>query len=227
MIRYEYHSPGVDLMNQQPVRILLVDDHAVVRAGFKLLLSSVAGMDVCAETDRGEKAIQLYQTLQPDMVVMDLSMPGIGGLETIRRLVQRDGQANILVFSVHHEQVYVNRALNSGARGYISKNSAPEILPEAITRIQQGHRYVESGLLKHTTEMDYQAIIEQFTAREFDIFRLLASGQTVHPIATQLCLGSKTVANYTTQIKKKLHVDSLAELMQIAQLLKSNNAGKL
>lgn len=213
-------------MNRQPIRIMLVDDHAVVRAGFKMLLSSIGGMAVCGETDRGEKAIQLYRTLQPDIVVMDLSMPGIGGLETIRRLIRRDELANILVFSVHHEQVYVNRALHCGAKGYISKNSAPEILPEAITRIQQGHRYVESGLQQCGGGMDYQEIIEQFTAREFDIFRLLTSGKTVHPIAEQLCLGSKTVANYTTQIKKKLHVDSLAELMQIAQLLKSNNASK-
>lgn len=203
-------------MTEEKIRILLVDDHAVVRAGFKLLLSSVAGMDVCGEADRGEKAIQLYQRLRPDIVVMDLSMPGIGGLETIRRLLQRYEQANILVFSVHNEQVYVNRALSSGAKGYISKNSAPEILPEAIACIVAGQRYVEAGLLKEAVERDYQAVIAAFTPREFDIFRLLAKGLTVHTIADELCLGYKTVANYATQIKKKLNAASVAELMQIA-----------
>ncbi len=203
-------------MTNNKIRILLVDDHAVVRAGFKLLLSSVAGMDVCGEADRGEQAIQLYQTLQPDIVVMDLSMPGIGGLETIRRLLQRDERAKILVFSVHHEQVYVNRALSSGAKGYISKNSAPDILPPAIASVVSGERYVEAGLLKETVERDYQAAIAAFSPREFDVFRLLAKGLTVHSIADELCLGYKTVANYATQIKKKLNAATVAELMQIA-----------
>ncbi|WP_031433365.1 response regulator [Methylomarinum vadi] len=214
-------------MTEEKIRILLVDDHAVVRAGFKLLLSSVAGMDVCGEADRGEKAIQLYQSLQPDIVVMDLSMPGIGGLETIRRLLQRYEQANILVFSVHDEQVYVNRALSSGAKGYISKNSAPEILPRAIASIVAGQRYVEAGLLKDAVDQDYQAIIANFTPREFDIFRLLAKGLTVHTIADELCLGYKTVANYSTQIKKKLNAASVAELMQIALSARIDTRPKL
>ena len=214
-------------MTEQKIKILLVDDHAVVRAGFKLLLSSVSGMDVCGEADRGEKAVQLYQTLQPDIVVMDLSMPGIGGLETIRRIVQRHEHANILVFSVHHEQVYVNRALMSGAKGYITKNSAPEILPAAITSILQGQLYVESGLLKEAAKRDYQAIIETFSAREFDVFRLLAQGLTVHNIADELCLGYKTVANYATQIKKKLNAVTVAELMRIALSLNIDTAPKL
>ena len=104
------------------IKVLLVDDHAVVRAGFKLLLATSPDIEVIAEADRGEQAIQLYQQFLPDVIVLDLSMPGIGGLETIRRLVQRDEQVNILVFSVHDEQVYINRALNAGAKGYISKN---------------------------------------------------------------------------------------------------------
>ncbi len=210
------------MMTRRKTKILLVDDHAVVRAGFKLLLSSVPGMEVCGEADRGEKAIQLYQALQPDIVVIDLSMPGIGGLETIRRIAQRNEEANILVFSVHHEQVYVNRALSSGAKGYITKNSAPEILPQAITSILSGRRYIEEGLLKESVAQDYQAIINTFSAREFDIFRLLVKGHTIHHIADELCLGYKTVANYATQIKKKLNAGSVAELMQIALSLNIN-----
>ncbi|MBD9362647.1 response regulator transcription factor [Methylomonas fluvii] len=202
------------------IKIVLVDDHLVVRAGFKMLLAAGDSVEVIGEAERGEQAIQLYQELQPDMLVMDLSMPGIGGLETIRRIIQRDSEARILVFSVHHEQVYVSRALAAGAQGYITKNSAPGILAEAIAAIMAGQQYVERGLVKGGGEerqhTGYQAIIAGFSAREFDVFSLLAQGLTVHKIADQLCLGHKTVANYATQIKKKLQVDTTTELAHIA-----------
>ncbi len=203
------------------IKILLVDDHLVVRAGFRMLLAAGDAIEVIGEAERGEQAIQLYQELQPDMLVMDLSMPGIGGLETIRRIMQRDPAAKILVFSVHHEQVYVGRALNAGAKGYITKNSAPGILAEAIAAIMEGGEYVEQGLIKSqnqtdTPRSDHQAAIAGFSPREFDVFSLLAQGMTVHKIADQLCLGHKTVANYATQIKKKLQVDTTTELAHIA-----------
>jgi len=202
------------------ITAILVDDHAVVRAGFRMLLSTGDKIEVIGEASRGEQAIQLYQELKPDIVVMDLSMPGIGGLETIRRMIQRDSEALILVFSVHHEQVYVSRALNAGAKGYITKNSAPEILTEAIVAILRGDRYVEHGLRKSNHELqspnDYQAILAEFSPREFDVFTLLAQGLTVTKIADQLCLGQKTIANYATQIKKKLQVDTTTELAHIA-----------
>jgi len=204
----------------EKIRIILVDDHAVVRAGFKMLLATSGTIEVIGEAARGEQAIQLYQELQPDMVVMDISMPGIGGLEAIRRIVQRDPEALILVFSVHHEQVYIQRALNAGAKGYITKNSAAEILAEAITTIMQGDEYVESALIKNSDQTnrspDIQSVISQFSSREFDVFNLLAQGLTVQKIASQLCLGQKTVANYATQIKKKLQVSTTAELAHIA-----------
>lgn len=202
------------------IKIVLVDDHLVVRAGFKMLLAAGDSVEVIGEAERGEQAIQLYQELQPDMLVMDLSMPGIGGLETIRRIIQRDSEARILVFSVHHEQVYVSRALAAGAQGYITKNSAPGILAEAIAAIMSGQQYVERGLVKGGGEerqhTGHQTVIAGFSAREFDVFSLLAQGLTVHKIADQLCLGHKTVANYATQIKKKLQVDTTTELAHIA-----------
>lgn len=205
------------------IKVLLIDDHAVVRAGFKLLLATSLDIEVIAEADRGEQAIQLFQQYQPDIIVLDLSMPGMGGLETIKRIVQRDKNANILVFSVHDEPVYINRALNAGAKGYITKNSAPEILLEAIQHIYKGQSYIEQGLLKEVdhqpSDHDYQNIIQTFSAREFDIFRLLAKGLTAHKIAAELCLGYKTVANYATQIKKKLHVSSITELAHVAVML--------
>jgi len=205
----------------EKIKIILVADHAVVRAGFRMLLATSESIEVISEASRGEEAIGQYLNLKPDIVVMDLSMPGLGGLETIHRIVQRDGNAKILVFSVYHQRVYVNRALNAGAKGYITKNSAPEILIEAIVTIMQGQNYIEQGLIKINnsikSQSDYQAIIHQFSPREFDVFRMLAQGMSVHKIASELCLGYKTIANYATQIRKKLQVDTLIDLAHIAE----------
>jgi DNA-binding NarL/FixJ family response regulator len=203
--------------------IILADDHAVVRAGFRMLLATCDSIEVIAEASKGEQAIQQYQELQPDILIMDLAMPGIGGLETIRRIRQRHVEALILVLSVYHEQVYVNRALSAGAKGYITKNSAPEMLFEAIHAIMQGKCFVEKGLQSINSSLigpsDYQRVVAEFSEREFDVFRMLAAGMTVHNIADQLCLGYKTVANYATQIKKKLKVNNILELVNIAEEL--------
>ena len=208
------------------INVILVDDHAVVRAGFRMLLSTDDTIEVIAEADRGEAACQLYLEKQPDVMVLDLSMPGIGGLETIRRICNREPRAKILVFSVHDERVYVDRAMNAGAKGYISKHAHPDILIAAIQTIAEGEVYVEQGLIRddhtflntclETREIDYKTLIDSLTAREFDVFLLLAKGLTAHKIAGELCLGYKTVANYGTQIRSKLKVSSVAELAHIA-----------
>ena len=205
------------------IKVILVDDHAVVRAGFRLLLSTEDSIEVIAEAERGEAACQLYLEQRPDVMVLDLSMPGIGGLESIRRICNRDSTARILVFSVHDEMVYVDRAMNAGAKGYITKNSAPGILVEAIQKIAEGEIYIEQGLMKNmpvqNIKAEYQTIIDTLSAREFDVFLLLAKGLTAHKIADELCLGYKTVANYGTQIRNKLKVSSVAELAHIAMVL--------
>lgn len=202
------------------LKVLLVDDHAVVRAGFRLLLSSAKNITVVAEAERAEQALILYTQFQPDIVVTDLSMPGIGGLDYIRRLKLRDRKAKILVFSIHDEAVYVNRAINAGAMGYITKNSAADIMLEAIHDIAMGKFYVEKGLIagnNFSAElMTSQTILNNLSAREFDIFCLLAKGLTAHDISKQLCLSYKTIANYTTQIKAKFNVSSMVELARIA-----------
>ena len=208
------------------IKVILVDDHAVVRAGFRMLLSTEDAIEVIAEAERGEQACQLYLEKQPDVMVLDLSMPGIGGLETIRRICNRDSNARILVFSVHNERVYVDRAMNAGAKGYITKHAHPEILIEAIQKIAEGEVYIEQGLVRHENalssesleacDIDYKTVIESLSAREFDVFLLLAKGLTAHKIADELCLGYKTVANYGTQIRSKLKVSSVAELAHIA-----------
>ena len=195
------------------IKVLLVDDHAVVRAGFRLLLASSADIDVIAEAERGEQVCLFYEQFSPDVVVMDLSMPGIGGLEAIRRLCNREDSAKVLVFSIHDEAVYVEKALNAGAKGYITKKSAAEIMLEAVIKIAKEGYYIEQGLIY---QADKQTPIDLLSAREFDVFRLLAKGMTARDIADQLCLSYKTVANYSTQIKAKLKVSSVAELAHMA-----------
>lgn len=199
----------------QKITVILVDDHAVVRAGFRLLLSTEADIEVIAEAEKGEQVLQLYADLKPDVIVMDLSMAGIGGLDATRRLVSRYEDAKIIVFSVHHEKVYVSRVMNAGAKGYICKHAHPEVLITAIKEVANGHCYVEPNLLEETSS-DFQTIVNDFSPREFDVFLLLAKGLTAHHISEKLCVSYKTAANYGTSIRAKLNVNSSAELAHIA-----------
>ena len=211
-------------MNTEKITVILVDDHAIVRAGFRLLLATESDIDVIAEASRGEEILQIYNELKPDIVVMDLSMAGIGGLETTRRLVMREDDAKIIVFSVHHEKVYIQRALDAGARGYICKHAHPDMLIDAIKQVAKGRIYIDPSLVddaQHQEDMTtYQTIIATLSPREFDVFVLLAKGMTAHQISDELCLSYKTVANYGTTIRSKLNVTSMAQLANIATLLK-------
>jgi two-component system invasion response regulator UvrY len=202
-------------MKNEKIRVILVDDHAIVRAGFRLLLATEEDIDVIAEAEKGEQILQLYADLKPDVIVMDLSMAGIGGLEATRRLVARYEEANVIVFSVHHENVYVSRAMNAGAKGYICKQAHPDVLITAIKKVANGEIYVEPNLVDEP-KSDFQTIVNDFSPREFDVFLLLAKGLTAHSISEQLCLSYKTVANYGTNIRTKLSVNSSAELAHIA-----------
>ena len=202
-------------MKNKKITVILVDDHAVVRAGFRLLLSTEADIDVIAEAEKGEQILQLYADLKPDVIVMDLSMAGIGGLEATRRLVSRYDEAKVIVFSVHHENVFVSRAMTAGAKGYICKQAHPEVLITAIKKVAGGEVYVEPNLIDEPSS-DLQTIVNDFSPREFDVFLLLAKGLTAHDISEKLCLSYKTAANYGTNIRAKLNVNSSAELAHIA-----------
>ena len=209
----------------EKLKVLLVDDHTVVRAGFRILLSTHDFIEQIMDVDRGEAACQNYNEFKPDVVVMDLSMPGIGGLDTIRRLIQLDAEAVVLVYSIHEESIYVERALQAGAKGYVSKNSAAEILAEAVSVVASGQQYIEEGLLpkqkniRHNDEGKLREVLDVLSPREFDVFCLLAKGMTAREAATDLCLGYKTVANYSTQIKSKLNASTAADLARIAMTL--------
>ncbi len=207
------------------ISVLLVDDHEVVRAGFKILLASQPDIGEITDINRGELVAQEYARVTPDVVVMDLSMPGIGGLETIRRLVKQAPKAKILVYSIHDESIYVERALQAGASGYVSKNSAAEILAVAIRKVAEGESYIEQKLLPESNDVrqnslpQYKDMIDSLSPREFEVFCRLAKGMTVHDISENLHLGYKTVANYSTQVKAKLKANSAAEIANIAMVL--------
>lgn len=203
------------------ISVLLVDDHAVVRTGFKTYLSLSDKIGKVYESDRCENACQLYDQFRPDVVVMDLSMPGIGGFEGIRRLINRDPDCKVLVFSIHDELIYVARAIKAGAKGYLVKNSSPDLLTEAVTCIAAGGTFVMPELAQKlamgaANEVLQEERIKQLTPREFDIFRLLAAGKSTKEVAGDLCVSYKTVCNNSTTIKEKLGVKTLSELALMA-----------
>ena len=203
------------------IDVLLVDDHAVVRAGYKAYLSLSEQIGIIYEAERGEAVCQLYNQYQPHIVILDLSMPGIGGFESIRRLINRDPNCKILVFSIHNELVYVTRAIKAGAKGYITKNIGPEMLVLAVCQVASGHTFIEPSLAQQLAinVASNQGVSDQIKAlspREFDVFCLLANGLTTRKAAEKLCLSYKTVCNHTTAIKEKLGIKTLAELALIA-----------
>lgn len=207
------------MSERKKIRVLLADDHAVVRAGYRVLLQNTTDIEVVAEADSGERACRAFADLQPDVVVMDLSMPGMGGLQAMRRMVARDPHARILVFSMHEDTVFVEQALQAGAQGYITKSSAPEILVEAIRELAAGKSHIDTEIVQRLAFQKARGKDSPFSnlsTREFEIFCLLAEGLNTSEIAKRLSLSYKTIANYSTQIKGKLGVSTVAELARLA-----------
>lgn len=199
--------------------VLLVDDHAVVREGYRRLLERTADLVVIGEAANGEEAYRLFGELNPRVVVMDISLPGIGGIEAARRILARDPSARILMFSVHEDVVFSSRALQTGARGYVTKSSAPEVLVEAVRLVAAGKLYISHDMAQ---ELAVQMVpgqhnpLHALSAREFEVFRLLVAGHRIEEIARILSLSTKTVANYQSSIRQKLDVSNTAQVVRIA-----------
>jgi two-component system invasion response regulator UvrY len=202
------------------IRVLLVDDHAVVRMGFRLLLQSHADMSVIAEAESGEIACQRYAELHPDVVVMDLAMPGMGGLQALRRILAHDPQARVLTLSAQDDPMHARRALREGALGFLSKRSAPEALLEAVGAIAAGQRYIDKDLAQKLALDDIEgaakSVIDRLSEREFEVFIRLARGATVQRIAEDLSLSPSTVGTHLYNVKQKLRVSNQSELTLIA-----------
>jgi DNA-binding NarL/FixJ family response regulator len=201
------------------IRVLLVDDHPVVRAGYGRLLEQAGDIRVVAEAGDGDAGYAAFVAHGADVVVSDLSMAGGGGFDLIRRVLARDADARILVFSMHDGVLLVRRALAAGARGFLTKASAPECLITAVCALHDGQRYLGPDLaasLLHEHAAPEVERIAALSGREFDVFRLLAGGRTAAECAQELNLSPKTIANHQTAIKDKLGVSTLAALAHLA-----------
>jgi len=199
--------------------IMLVDDHAVVREGYRSVLQKQPGLQVVAEASDGTEAYRLFKEFRPDLVIMDLTMSGIGGIEAIRRIRQWDRGARILVFTMHENAGFAVQAIRAGAKGYVTKTSAPDVLVQAA-------RDVLSGRIAISPDIDHElalsrlagevAAADVLTAREFEVLQMLLAERTTDEIAGALHLSPKTVANLHSLIKDKLGVSSDIELVRLA-----------
>ncbi len=202
------------------MKILLVDDHAVVRSGLHTLLTSTCDAQIF-EAATGRDALLRLRQDRPDLVLLDLNLPGIGGLELLRRMLLEDPSGRILVLSMHAEPLYAARAMELGARGYLSKNASAEELLTAVRRIAEGGRYIENAIAQ---ELALQKVspgggVQDLTERDIEIMRLLAEGLSLTEIADALGIGYKTVANACSHIKTKLGVARTNDLVRLAMTL--------
>jgi two-component system, NarL family, invasion response regulator UvrY len=199
------------------MNILIVDDHAIVRAGLRRLLRGLFDGEVI-EAATGREALALARGQELDLVLLDMNLPELGGLELLSRLATVAPNLPVLVLSMHAEPLYVMRAMDAGARGYVSKNIAPDELVAAIKQVASGGRYIEGELAQALVLNPAPASepLEQLTPRDLEIVRLLARGRSLSEIADALGLGYKTIANTCTQIKAKLGVNRTADLVRVA-----------
>jgi two-component system invasion response regulator UvrY len=202
-----------------PIKVMLVDDHAVVRMGFKMLLESASDIKVVAEAESGEQAIRSYMEHHPDVVVMDITMPGIGGMEATDRILAKDNHAKILILSAHEDSVHPKRVLNAGAMGYLTKRSAAEELIKAIRTVAGRKMYLEANIAQQMAIQQLngeQNPVDVLSDREFEVFIALAKGKTTNEIADTLSLSPRTVGTHLYNIKQKLNANNSAELALIA-----------
>lgn len=206
-------------MAGKAIRIMLVDDHAVVRMGFRLLLEGTSDIDVVAEAETGEEAVRAFPEVRPAVVVMDISMPGIGGLEAIGRILAREPSARILVLSGHEDVMHARRVLKAGAAGYLTKRSAAEELIHAIRQVAQGKTFLEANIAQQLAVQQLggdKSPVDMLSEKEFKVFLALAKGQSVAEIAEVMSLSPRTIGTHLYNIKQKLGASNSAELAIIA-----------
>jgi DNA-binding NarL/FixJ family response regulator len=201
------------------VTVLLVDDHAVVREGYRRLLERDAKIQVVGEAANSMQAYERALSLDPEVIVMDIALPGVSGIEAMRRILARRPQQCVLMFSMHDDAIFPARALEAGARGYVSKASAPEVLVDAISAVARGERYLSPDVhrvMAQQASSEAKSLVDTLTAREFEVLRLLARGDTVKRIGEKLGLSEKTVANHQSAIREKLGARNGVQLARVA-----------
>ncbi len=205
-------------MSRTAVRVLLVDDHAIVREGYRTLLGKHEGLTVVGEASDAASAYRCYKETQPDVVIMDISMPGRGGIDAIEHIRRFDAHARILVFTMHGGAVYALQAFRAGARGYVTKSSPPDLLISAVRDVAAGQVAIcpeISEALALDRLHDEKTGLEGLSPREFEIFRMILDARSTDEIAAALNVSRKTVANYHYSIKSKLGVASDIELLYL------------
>ncbi len=209
----ESPAPGTRLT------LLLADDHPALRQGLRSLLASQRDFAVTGEVSSGEEAYTWYRAHRPDVVILDLSMAGYGGMEALRRIIQFDPRACILVYTVHDTEAMLTRALAFGALGYVTKGSEIDVLIAGIRQVARRRGFVSPDMMHAMVRQharQERPLTEQLSDREFQILLLTAQGDSVHACAQALNLSDKTVSNHLTRIKTKLQVTSTAELVRLA-----------
>jgi two-component system, NarL family, invasion response regulator UvrY len=204
------------------VSVLLVDDHAVVREGYRRLLERHGNITVIGEAADAATAHSLFCHLDPQIVVMDITLPGSSGIEAMQRMLAYKAEARVLIFSMHEEAIFAARALQAGAFGYLTKASAPNVLLDAVYAVADGKRYLSADIAQKLALRDFavdQAAADGLSAREFEVLRHLAQGQSVKDIAQSMGLSPKTVANHQSAIKQKLGADTAIQLFRKANEL--------
>jgi len=210
-----------DVPPRRPVTVLLVDDHAVVREGYRRLLEQDASVRVVGEAASSAEALRRESELQPDVTVLDIALPGVSGIETLRRILARRPDARVLIFSMYQDGIYAQRALEAGASGYLSKASAPERLVEAVRAVVAGRRYLSPDIERTLAARASPALelAQSLSARELEVLRLLTQGCDVAEAAQRLGVSAKTVANHQTSIRQKLGATNALQLMLVAREL--------
>ncbi len=205
------------------IKIILADDHQIVRKGFKALLSVEPDLKVVGEAGDGFETVKMVEQLQPDVLVLDLMMAGINGLEVTRQITKKNTKLGIIILSMHSNEAYVLEALRSGARAYILKESPPEELVKAIREVYSGRRYLSSPLTERAieaytqkTEIQTMDSYDQLTTREREILQLAAQGSTNNEIATRLYISPRTVETHRTNFMRKLSLHNHSQLIQFA-----------
>lgn len=201
------------------IKVMLADDHAVVRMGFRLLLDGSPDIRVVAEAESGEDAVRRYTEVRPDVLVLDLSMPGIGGLEALSRILAREPSARVLVLTAHEDAMHAKRVLKAGALGYLSKRSAAEALIQAIRQVHAGRTFLEPAIAQQLAVEQVtgtRSPVDMLSEKEFKVFLALARGQSVTEIAEVLSLSPRTIGTHLYNIKQKLGASNSAELAIVA-----------
>lgn len=201
------------------MKILIADDHSVVRQGYASLLGTVFDPCEILEAASGEQAVEVFAGARPDLVIMDIGLPGISGIEAARRILEQEPDARILFFSMYDEVAIMKQALAAGGMGYISKSGSPQTLINAVTRIAQGEIFIEYDLVMRVATDERDAAdkqLRELSRREFEVFVMLSRGESNEEMAAALDIERKTVANHIAAIKRKLNINSIAKLVFFA-----------